>query len=118
MLVKATGDHVARETVAFLANRYGAVAAVNGGFWNRSGEPAGILKINDYWYGTPSKPRCAIGWLSNGQQVLIDRLLTNYHLNDIESDAEIEVIPASRTPAKLVVLNLGFGKHSPTFIFQ
>jgi hypothetical protein len=30
--VKATGESVKRETVATLANRYGAVAAINGDF--------------------------------------------------------------------------------------
>ncbi len=98
MPAKASGDDVARETVTALANSYGAVAAVNGGFWKLSGEPAGILKINHHWYGTPTKPRGAIGWSSNRQQVLIDKLLTNHRLHDTEDDSEIEVIPVSTPP--------------------
>lgn len=86
-----------RETVAALANRHGAIAAVNGGFWKLNGNPAGILKINHRWYGTPIKPRGAIGWSSNGQRVLIDKVLTNYRLDDCEAN-EIEVIPMSTPP--------------------
>src|SRR4051812_6820384 len=76
--VKALGEEVSRETVAILANRHGAVAAVNGGFWKLDGKPAGALKVNNQWLGTPIKPRGAIGWSLINQKVLIDRILTNY----------------------------------------
>jgi exopolysaccharide biosynthesis protein len=87
--VKALG----RESVATLAQRYGACAAVNGGFWKKDGSPAGILKINFQWYGTPVKPRAAIGWSLKGQKVLIDRVLTNHPINECENEQSIEVIP-------------------------
>ena len=93
--VKALGDEVARETVETLAIRHGAIAAINGGFWKSDGTPAGILKINSRWYGTPSKPRGAIGWSLDGQKVLIDRVLTNYSLHDCPDGETIEVIPVS-----------------------
>lgn len=98
MPVKASGEEIARETVAALAKHYGAVAAVNGGFWKLDGSPAGILKINGQWYGTPIKPRGAIGWTLNGQQVLIDQVLTNYSLKECEDPSNIEVIPVSNPP--------------------
>ena len=96
--VKASGEEIAREPVATLARIYGAAAAVNGGFWKVNGNPAGILKINCLWFGTPIKPRGAIGWSLNGQRVLIDRVLTNYHLQDCPNESEIEVIPMSTPP--------------------
>lgn len=96
--VKASGGEVCTETVATLANRHGAVAAINGGFWKLNGTPAGILKINHQWFGTPIKPRGAIGWSSNHQKVLIDRVLTNYPLNECPSESQIEVIPISTPP--------------------
>lgn len=94
MPVKAFG----RETVASLAKRYGAIAAINGGFWKLNGDPAGILKINQRWYGTPTKPRGAIGWTLDSQKVLIDRVLTSHHLDDCDDDGTIEVIPVSAPP--------------------
>lgn len=78
-----------KETVASLAQQYGALAAVNGGFWKSDGSPAGILKIDHHWYGMPSKPRGAIGWDKDGRKVLIDRVLTSVDENFIE------VIPIS-----------------------
>lgn len=96
--VKAKGESVKRETVVTLANRYGAIAAINGGFWKLNGNPAGILKIAHHWYGTPVKPRGAIGWANNGETVIIDRVLTNYDLNNCSDESLIEVFPVSEPP--------------------
>ncbi len=96
--VRASGEKIMRETVLTLAKRYGATAAVNGGFWKPDGTPAGILKIDGQWYGTPFKPRGAIGWALDGQHVLIDRVLTNYSLQECEDFSQIEVIPVSDPP--------------------
>lgn len=95
--VRATGESVKRETVATLAQRYGAIAAVNGGFWKRDGDPAGILKIANHWYAIPIKPRGAIGWKNNGKTVIIDRVLTNRTMDGLD-DSSIEVVPVSSPP--------------------
>lgn len=87
--VKASG----RETVQTLANRYGAFAAINGGFWKQDGSPAGILKIDHQWYGIPQKPRGAIGWSNSPHKVVIDRVLTE----QLNNEHIYEVIPASTT---------------------
>lgn len=67
-----------RETALDLANHHGAVAAVNGGFWKANGDPAGALKINGEWLGTPVKPRGAIGWSLVHDKVLIDRIFSTF----------------------------------------
>lgn len=66
---------IGRETVLSIANRKGALLAINGGFFSRDGLPAGILKIQGEWYGLPTKPRGAIGWRAGGEEVIFDRLL-------------------------------------------
>lgn len=86
------------EPVLHIAKRNGAVAAINGGFFQENGRPAGILKINNVWYGTPYKPRGAIGWTLNGQKVLMDRVLTNYHFNNLPKNTQFEAFPAT-TPS-------------------
>lgn len=96
--VRAGGEEIKRETVTSLAKQHGAVAALNGGFWKLNGDPAGILKINGKWLGTPVKPRGAIGWSKNGQFVVIDRVMTNIDLKDFSEDNKIEVIPVSLPP--------------------
>ncbi len=93
--VRAEGKPVPRETVAAMAKRFYADVAVNGGFWKTDGTPAGILKIDGKWYGTPTRPRAAIGWSSDGKRVLIDRVLTNFSLSECPEGVEIEVIPHS-----------------------
>ncbi|MBA3238200.1 MAG: phosphodiester glycosidase family protein [Parachlamydiaceae bacterium] len=93
--VKANGKKIKRETVRNLAIRHGAIAAINGGFWKANGAPAGVLKIDSFWYGTPTKPRGAIGWSHDGQKVIIDQVLTNHSLLDCPEGEEIAVISAS-----------------------
>jgi exopolysaccharide biosynthesis protein len=94
--VKASGN-IGRETVITLAKRYGALAAINGGFWELNGIPSGILKINRCWYGNSIKPKAAIGWSLNGRKVVIDRVLTTYHPIDCDKSLEIKVIPSSNS---------------------
>lgn len=72
-----------RSTLSQIAKTHQAIAGINGGFFRMSapnnGFPAGILKIQDDWYGIAYHPRGAIGWNVLGQ-VLIDRIQTNTHL--------------------------------------
>jgi len=72
-----------RETVLSMAKKNNAIAAVNGGFWQENGLPAGILKINNYWYGTASKARGALGWSQNGKFTLMDRVLSQKNANEV-----------------------------------
>lgn len=95
---RAWGGEVRRETVAAIANRYQAMAAINGGFFKENGDPAGALKIDRRWFGTPTKPRGAIGWSDTDQKVLIDRISTSCSLEEWLSGCEIQVIPASTPP--------------------
>jgi exopolysaccharide biosynthesis protein len=67
---------ISRETVASLAQKHHACAAVNGGFWKLNGDPAGILKIDHRWYRGANKLRGAIGWSQDNKIVLIDRIQT------------------------------------------
>jgi len=76
---KALDKSVGREDVLSLATRKGALAAVNGGFFaigKYDGTPSGILKINNVWYGLPTKPRGALGWSNGGKKTVFDRVLT------------------------------------------
>src|SRR3954464_10533744 len=74
---KALDDGLGRESVTSLSARYGAVAAVNGGFFSIGGtfdgKACGALKIQD-WYALPVKPRGCLGWSSSEQMPIMDRL--------------------------------------------
>lgn len=91
--VKALDDGIGRESVLSIANRYGAVASINGGFFSiggtLDGKASGALKIRD-WYALPFKPRGCIGWSEDEQNPRMDRLLVrvkcHYDLNPISID--------------------------------
>jgi len=56
------------------AQRYSAVAAINGGFFNRNNKlPLGAIRRDDRWLSSPILNRGAIGWNDAGQ-VKIGRL--------------------------------------------
>lgn len=77
---RALDKCVGRETVLSLSIRKGAIGAINGGFFSidkHEGSPCGILKIAGEWFGLPTKPRGAIGWSSNGEGIIFDRVLTH-----------------------------------------
>lgn len=85
-----------RETVAAIVREHQAIAGINGGFWKEDGRPAGILKIGAVWYGTPTKPRGAVGWSEGGQRVVMDRVLTDHSLKN--KDENIKVLPLFTDP--------------------
>lgn len=91
---RALDKCIGRETVLSLSMRKGAVAAINGGFFsiggNHDGAPCGILKIEGEWYGLPVKPRGAIGWRKDGQEVILDRLLTHLEEIDFQIDPQTD----------------------------
>lgn len=76
----AKDQALGRETVATIAKRHKAIAAINGGFFKAGelidGLPAGVLKIHGNWYGVAYQARGAIAWSSESQTVLIDRIQT------------------------------------------
>ncbi len=55
-----------RATVASIARREGATAAINGGYFDWSGPPLGILIINGEWIKPPIRNRSALGIMQDG----------------------------------------------------
>lgn len=63
--VRANDDSTGRETLTSMAERYGAQAAINGGFFRihsktKKGSPAGALKIDGNWHHQAVKSRGAM----------------------------------------------------------
>ncbi|WP_416674558.1 phosphodiester glycosidase family protein [Egbenema bharatensis] len=60
--------------LATTAQQYHAIAAINGGFFNRNNQlPLGAIRYNSRWFSGPILNRGAIGWNDQGE-VAIDRL--------------------------------------------
>ncbi len=58
--VLAQGQVMGLETVTAIAERHGAVAAVNAGFFLPNGEPSGLLQVDGELVGDTSRPRGAV----------------------------------------------------------
>ena len=81
-IINATASSTQQNTASIetLAATHNAVAGINGGFFRKttgnSFVPAGLLKVDGIWHGIAYRSRAAIGWHSNNQQTLVDRLTT------------------------------------------
>lgn len=101
-----------RETLKDLANRQRAIAAINGGFFRTNGQPAGILKIKEKFYGIAYRPRAAIGWERRGNTTLIDRLQTRtgFYINNYKMPVNLMNRPLSAKRA--VLFTNGFAGYT------
>ena len=81
--LKAIKSDADRQSVASLCTEAYGLAAINGGFWKQSGVPAGLLKVDNTYYGFGRKMRGAIGWSDGGKHVAIDRVEVIHHDDSI-----------------------------------
>lgn len=65
--VLANDEVVDTETVAGMAARHGAVAAINAGFFLPNGDPTGLLKLGGQLVSDARRPRGAVGILRDGR---------------------------------------------------
>lgn len=64
-----------RDTVEAMAERRGALAAVNAGFFGTTGDPAGIYKINGLLVSDTGRPRGAVAFMRpGGEPLMFDRV--------------------------------------------
>lgn len=103
---------VGRESVASLAKRHQALAAINGGFFliadAYDGTPQGVLKIEDKWYGLSSKPRGAFGWDKKGKKAF-DRLLTTAFVDLNGTKVAVDGLNKSLGENEAVLFSSAFG---------
>lgn len=78
-LIKADDTCVGLNQTTKLAQHAGAFAAINGGFFNTDGIPAGIMKIGTRWFADAHYERAALGWKKDGTY-LIDRIASTWSL--------------------------------------
>jgi len=73
--IRAWNYGIGSEPLRSMAQRTAAIAAINGGFFRLTGQPAGILKIKHRYIQVAKKNRGAICW-SLDQSPLFDRIST------------------------------------------
>ena len=102
-----------RKTVPELAQDYGAVAAINGGFFRISndsndGLPTGVLKTNGRWHSIAYKARGAIGW-SHDNIAIIDRLQTKTMLKIANEQFPIHTFNQPLSSYKFMLFSSSYG---------
>jgi hypothetical protein len=116
--VRAMSDGVGRETVSSMAQRTGAIAAVNAGFFRiggrYDGEPDGILKIGEQWFSDPAEARGAIGWSNGGETCRIGRLTMKWKLQNRGMTYPADGINRPRGEAEAILYNWAFHRSTLT----
>ena len=81
-MVLANDEVMGTETVAEMAARHGAAAAINAGFFLPNGDPAGLFKLNGRLISDTKRPRGAVGITESGGKVrlLFDRVTATISL--------------------------------------
>lgn len=115
--IKALDNGIGRESVISIANRYGAVASVNGGFFKIGGtfdgKACGTLKIHD-WYALPFKPRGCIGWSREDQSPKMDRLLVHIHAKGGINQFQIDGLNRMRKEGEMILFTPCFHRTTLT----
>jgi hypothetical protein len=108
---------VGTETVASMASRHRAVAAVNAGFFLPNGDPAGILTVDREFVSDSLTPRGAVGIIEQpGKRVrlLFDRVTAVLSLGIREALVRVDAVDTTRRPAQAVWFTPRFASNTET----
>jgi hypothetical protein len=116
--VRALDDGIGRETVTSICERYPALAAINGGFFQIEGAldgvPQGMLKIENDWYALPNKPRGAVGWTKGQKQILMDRILATCSFSTQSKNCPFNGLNRKRKPGEKILFTPAFHRTTLT----
>lgn len=112
----AKGTAKGLETLETLAKQNKALAAINGGFFHHKkdmeGLPAGILKIDNNWYGIAYGNRAAIGWSNSQPVLLMDRIQTKTVLKIKQKKYPVNAVNMPASPTRAVLFTDSFGSQA------
>lgn len=118
VLQRALDDGLGRETVSSMAQRVGAVGAINGGFFRvggrYSGEPVGILKIEDRWFSDPHLPRGALGWTRDLSRAVIGRVSMTWEVQVAGQSLPVHGLNRPRSSGQALLYNWAFHRSTLT----
>ncbi|MBP1764270.1 MAG: PhosphodieSPTER glycosidase [Firmicutes bacterium] len=104
----------ALETLLPMAQRYQAVAAVNGSYFSPNGEIIGLLKLNGQIVSTPELARTAVGLLASGE-MMIDQVAYQGTLTMPDGRTHlINGVNRERGEDELVLYNAYYGENTGT----
>lgn len=118
----ALSEVMGRETVAETARRHGAIAAVNAGFFEPSGDPTGLLKVGGELVSDASRPRGVVAILdaeSDGSQRLVfDRVTVSasatFTIDGARHTYPIAGVDTTRLRGHLMLFTPRYHEHTDT----
>lgn len=119
-LVLARDRVVGTETVPAMAARHGAVAAVNAGFFARSGDPVGILRLDGQLVSDTGRARgaVAIDDVHGRSRLLFDqvtaRVRVRFRVKGAWDAVPVDAVDAPATPNRLVLFSPRFDASTGT----
>ncbi len=118
VLAKARKFSLGTETVSSISTRENALMAINASFFvmedRFAGIPAGILKINEDWYGVPRMPRAVLGWKEDGSRFLMDQLEMNWAAVIGDREEHIHMVNTVRNRNYLLLYTPAFNTSTLT----
>lgn len=118
VLAKARDYSLGRETVSSISAREKALLAINASFFvmedKFAGIPAGMLKIQDDWYGVPRLPRAVLGWSEDGTRVLMDQLEMDWTARIGDREDHIHMVNTVRNRGYLLLYTPVFNTSTLT----
>jgi hypothetical protein len=109
------------ETVAGIASRHDAVAAINAGFFQPNGDPLGLLKIGGQLVSDARRPRGAVGIVRSGDRprLIFDRVAVTMALRvfgpeDASATVDIAGVDTTRLLGRLMLFTPAYYAHTDT----
>ena len=110
------------ETVPDMAERHGAIAAINAGFFLiPSGDPSGIYKLHGQLVSDTKRPRGAVGVLRDGlgQRLIFGRVAATMTLRiprrgRVDTVMEIAGVDTTRRRGRLMLFTPAYHQHTDT----
>jgi len=106
--------HFFKERTSVMAKRDNAVAAVNGTFFGKAGEPLGILMINRELVSSPIHDRTALIFDEKGEPFIDSVLVNTYFTSSDGVKVNITAFNQARTDSDVILYTPKFGLRTST----
>ena len=106
--------HFFKQPTSAIAKRYGAVAAVNGTYFSRSGRPLGILMINGELITSPIYDRTAFLMTASSEPLIDNVLVRTYVSTEAGSRIYITGINEPCNDSDIILYTQRFGSKTDT----
>ncbi|HEX6322471.1 MAG TPA: phosphodiester glycosidase family protein [Vicinamibacterales bacterium] len=104
-----------RDTVLSMAERRGALAAVNAGFFGTTGDPAGLFKINGLLVSDMARPRGAVAFTRpEGPPLIFDKVTAAARLRAGRVTVPVTGIDTARGARGVIVYTPRYGAGTRT----